>query len=134
MTLRLVLLAGSRDDPEERERVRLLVDELRAAGHEVNVLAAAASGQLGDRLVTTRALPLALAHELSNPLAFVAGNIEYALGKLTDLRATSGAGAVLDEVIQALSDSVEGADRMTRLIRDLRELGRTMKEEAPRED
>ena len=134
MTLRLVLLAGSRDDLEEQERERQLIDELRAAGHEVNVLAASGTGQLGDRLVATRALPLALAHELSNPLSFVAGNIEYALGKLADLRATNGVGAVIDEVIQALSDSAEGADRMTRLVRDLRDLGLTMRDEAHGED
>ncbi len=74
--------------------------------------------QLADRMATVATLSAGVAHEINNPLAFVLGNVDYALSRLDQLPAD------LEEVRRALEDARGGADRVGQIVRDLRTFSR----------
>jgi PAS domain S-box-containing protein len=74
--------------------------------------------QLADRMATVATLSAGVAHEINNPLAFVLGNVDYALSRLDHLPAD------LEEVRKALQDARGGADRVGQIVRDLRTFSR----------
>jgi signal transduction histidine kinase/DNA-binding response OmpR family regulator len=76
-----------------------------------------------DRLASLGALAAGVAHEINNPLAYVLSNITYA----TDELRTGGAHldrARLDETIAALGEAFDGAQRVRRIVRDLKMFSR----------
>ncbi|MFO0726659.1 MAG: ATP-binding protein [Myxococcota bacterium] len=77
-----------------------------------------------ERLATTGTLAAGIGHEINNPLAFVSSNLEYALEELRHFD-TSGR---MGEVVSMLGEAKEGADRIRKIVRGLRALGR---EEGP---
>jgi PAS domain S-box-containing protein len=78
-----------------------------------------------DRMVSVGTLAAGVAHEINNPLAYVVANLGYAVDELR--RAPSGAAPVSD-VIEALVEAQEGADRVRRIVRDLKVFSRADEE------
>ena len=81
-----------------------------------------------QRLVTTGTLAAGVGHEINNPLAFVSTNLDFALEELHSLCGASPS-ARQRELIGALSEAREGAERIRKIVRGLRTLAR---EEEPR--
>jgi CheY-like chemotaxis protein/two-component sensor histidine kinase len=74
--------------------------------------------QLADRMASVALLSAGVAHEINNPLAYVLGNVDYALARLDQLPSD------LAEVRQALEDARGGAVRVGQIVRDLRTFSR----------
>ncbi|MEX1367033.1 MAG: ATP-binding protein [Nannocystaceae bacterium] len=82
-----------------------------------------ASLQKADRLASVGSLAAGVAHEINNPLAYVLANLELLsedLGQL-ELSDTSG----FDQTVQrTLQEAAEGANRVRRIVRDLKSFAR----------
>jgi C4-dicarboxylate-specific signal transduction histidine kinase len=80
-----------------------------------------------DRLAALGSMAAAVGHEMNNPLAFILSNLAFAREELQRLRQGLRGGADprdLDEVLAALAETAEGADRMKNIVQDLRMLSR----------
>lgn len=67
-----------------------------------------------DRLASLGRLAASVGHEITNPLTYVMANVELARRKLEQGRADP------QDVVQMLDEALEGADRMRRIVQDLR--------------
>ncbi|KFA89045.1 sensor histidine kinase [Archangium violaceum] len=82
-----------------------------------------------DRLAALGSLAAAVGHEMNNPLAFMMANLGFAREELARLREALGeeghtlAGDV-DDLLEALNEATEGADRLKGIVQDLRLLSR----------
>ncbi|WP_224362113.1 sensor histidine kinase [Hyalangium versicolor] len=87
-----------------------------------------------DRLASLVMLASRVGHEMNNPLAFLMANLSFAREEIGRLREAlrHGTGNVesadVEEVLDALGESLEGAERLKNIVQDLRLLTR----EAPR--
>jgi signal transduction histidine kinase len=79
---------------------------------------------LSDRLVAVGTLAAGVAHEINNPLAYVIGNIEFAIEQLTRLRERGAPNEVADALV-ALRQAREGTERIRVTARDLKVFCRT---------
>jgi len=73
---------------------------------------------LADRLTSIGMLAAGVAHEINNPLAYVLGNLEFALNHLTSGQPRDP--VEFAEVVQALSQAREGSQRISHITRDLK--------------
>jgi len=73
---------------------------------------------LADRLASIGMLAAGVAHEINNPLAYVLGNLEYAISRLPN-ELTRGHDE-LTEIVQALDQAREGSQRISHITRDLK--------------
>lgn len=73
---------------------------------------------LADRLSSVGMLAAGIAHEINNPLAYVLGNVDFAMERLASGRSLDG--AELAEVVQALGQAREGSARIGHITRDLK--------------
>lgn len=96
---RLVRMAGSMQDVTAR----------KALEHRV---------LLADRMASMGTLAAGVAHEINNPLAYVKGNLDYVIEKL------SAETTIDPEVVLALEDARVGAVRMREIVRDLKMFSR----------
>lgn len=80
---------------------------------------AARRAVLTERMTSVGQLVASVAHEINNPLAYIAGNVD------TVIEALSGESATDDEeLLEALEDARIGVDRIKVIVRDLRALSR----------
>jgi signal transduction histidine kinase len=80
---------------------------------------------LSDRLVTIGTLAAGVAHEINNPLAYVIGNLEIAIDTMSSALRQSREPANMQDVLSALEQAREGAERIRLTARDLKVFGRT---------
>ena len=73
---------------------------------------------LADRLSSIGMLAAGVAHEINNPLAYVLGNLEFAINRLTN--GSPPDPAEFAELVQALSQAREGSQRISHITRDLK--------------
>lgn len=83
-----------------------------------------------ERLVTTGTLAAGVGHEINNPLAFVLANLEFSLEELRAIAGGSPSGR-LRELITALCEARDGAERIRKIVRGLRALAREETEPIP---
>ncbi|MFL5263064.1 MAG: ATP-binding protein [Anaeromyxobacteraceae bacterium] len=74
---------------------------------------------IADRMASVGTLAAGVAHELNNPLSYVAANLSWLAERLAE-----GAPGDSSEVAEALAEARGGADRMRDIIRDLRTFSR----------
>ncbi|AKJ08408.1 sensory box histidine kinase [Archangium gephyra] len=82
-----------------------------------------------DRMAALGSLAAAVGHEMNNPLAFMVANLGFAREELARLKAAlSEEGHALagdvDDMLEALSEATDGADRLKGIVQDLRLLSR----------
>jgi signal transduction histidine kinase/CheY-like chemotaxis protein len=70
-----------------------------------------------ERLAALGRLSASIGHEINNPLSYVIGNLEYAAGELRRLDAPK-------QLSEALRDAFSGADRIRKIVRELRAFSR----------
>lgn len=96
--------------------------ELREAAVRAETSALRDQLLVSDRLVQVGTLAAGVAHEINNPLAYVMGNIEYALRELSS---PVCARHVPGTVMEALTTALEGSHRIRVIVEDLRVFSRT---------
>ena len=90
------------------------ITAMRAANHRV---------AQQERLATIGTLSAGLGHEINNPLAYILGNLDFALDELRVIAGPSPS-ARLAELSQVVGEAREGAERIRKLVKGLRALAR----------
>ena len=76
-----------------------------------------------DRLASVGTLAAGVAHEVNNPLAFVAANVEYLIGEVSNA-AQAPAAAHFDDMVEVMGEVRLGVDRIRRIVRSLKTFAR----------
>ncbi len=79
-----------------------------------------------DRLTAVGTLAAGVAHEINNPLAYVLLNLQYLLRELPQLTASEQR---LEQLLDRLKEAQHGAERVSSIVRDLREFSSTDQEQ-----
>lgn len=81
---------------------------------------------LADKLASLGLLAASVAHEINNPLAFVVGNLSFIERKLPGLLCRTAAdSSCVDELMRAVREAQEGAERVRSIVRDLKTVSRS---------
>jgi two-component system, cell cycle sensor histidine kinase and response regulator CckA len=102
----------------EVSRVLAIVDRERAR---------TARQALADRLASLGTLAAGVGHEINNPLAYVIGNLDFVSEQLRAMDA--GTPVATRDLQQAIGEIREGANRIKRIVRDLRIFARRDEEQ-----
>jgi signal transduction histidine kinase len=113
-------------------RLRALIERTPEAS-VIQDRTAQARLMLSDRLSSVGTLAAGISHEINNPLAYVLSNVSFAkdeLSRLADEVATAPSANIesmrgkLSQVMDALVDANQGAERVQSIVRDLRSFSR----------
>jgi len=74
---------------------------------------------MADRLTSMGTLAAGVAHEINNPLTFIMGNLAYLAGELETTAGEQGR-----ELRQVVDEAQQGAERVRRIVRELRVFAR----------
>ncbi|MBI5497445.1 MAG: PAS domain S-box protein [Deltaproteobacteria bacterium] len=90
-----------------------------------------------DRMLAAGTLAAGVAHEINNPLSYVLANLQHVAARMEGLKQADvtrqcGMEAHLDDVISAVNDARDGAERVRRIARDLGTLSRSAEDEPVR--
>ncbi|HYO55248.1 sensor histidine kinase [Archangium sp.] len=82
-----------------------------------------------DQMAAQGSLAAAVGHEMGNPLAYILANLGFAreeVGRLKEVLRTQNHALAgdMDDVVEALVEATEGADRLKTIVQDLRMLSR----------
>src|SRR5262249_30771162 len=83
---------------------------------------------VSDRMASLGTLAAGIAHEINNPLAYVAGNLEVMAEELHTAR-SSGTPADCETLSAVVSDARDGAERVRKIVRGLRAFSRSSDDE-----
>jgi two-component system cell cycle sensor histidine kinase/response regulator CckA len=115
LRLKLAELARSQELLRDTERIR---EEARLS-HRLSRT---------ERMASVGTLASGIAHEVNNPLTYVIGNLYYALEQLEragrEPEAVSSQEALHRELGELLRDALDGAQRVRRIVRDLKTFSR----------
>ena len=78
---------------------------------------------LSDRLASVGTLAGGVAHEINNPLSYVAFNLEFLAEELAGV-CVDPTSQLVKDMTEAISDAREGAERIRRIVRDLKSFSR----------
>jgi PAS domain S-box-containing protein len=84
--------------------------------------------QMADRLASVGTLGAGVAHEINNPLAYMLVNLHLISERLERLRGSPVAQAV-EPLQQVVRETVEGAERIASIVRDLKTFARGQQED-----
>lgn len=102
-----------------------LAGAVLVARDERQLRAARAQLQLADRMATMGTLAAGVAHEINNPLSFVLANLDFLEEELEELTSEGEIGQERgDELQRALRSAKGGAERVRRIVRDLKTFSR----------
>lgn len=79
---------------------------------------------VGDRMASIGMLAAGVAHEINNPLAYVLANLRFVAEAMLKQKTLAPCGA-LDEVVTAIAEAQEGAERVNGIVRDLKAFARS---------
>jgi signal transduction histidine kinase len=119
--------AGAHDFMPKGAFARLLPAierELREAAGRAEAKAMREQLLISERMASVGMLAASVAHEINNPLAVLAANVELAAQSLAQFAEEGGAGR-LSEAREQLSDAQDAAERVRRIVRDLKVFSRS---------
>jgi PAS domain S-box-containing protein len=80
---------------------------------------------ISDRMASVGMLAAGVAHEINNPLAAVVANLDFSLDNMQNLMNSKGAVPLLANMKEALQDAREGAERVRKIVQDLKVFSRS---------
>ena len=89
---------------------------------------------LADRMMSIGALAAGTAHEINNPLTYVQGNVSFVLEEVAALGAEALTSDQRSDIIEALEEAQEGAERVRLIVRRLQAFARADQETMRRID
>jgi ligand-binding sensor domain-containing protein/CheY-like chemotaxis protein/two-component sensor histidine kinase len=87
-----------------------------------------------EKMAAVGTLAAGVGHEINNPLSFIISNLHYATQEVRSEATQGEEGKRWQEVGQALEDALHGADRVRRIVQDLKTFSRVQPERMQRVD